>query len=130
MLERVETEKGMIDIERPVVAKIIKETVLSYKEVVAITNGKGQLSNILNKFAFDKDADFIGIKKDKDGKIDVEIHIIIRFGTRLKDVSQSIIGTIRKNVNRDVNIDLREVVVHIVGIKSKKVTSRNIKIKG
>ena len=37
MLVRIEGKRGIVDIERPVAAKIIKEAVLRHKEVFALT---------------------------------------------------------------------------------------------
>jgi len=47
MLERIENKWGRVDIERPVVAKIIKEVILAHKEVYGITDPKGHRSTLL-----------------------------------------------------------------------------------
>ncbi len=65
MLERVETEYGVIDIERPAAAKIIKETILRHSEIYGITNANGIISSFSSRFSFDRDKDYIRIKKTR-----------------------------------------------------------------
>ena len=130
MLERVENKTGWIDIERPVVAKIVKESILRHREVFGITNSKGHRSSFLSKFTFDKDKDFIKIKKDKSGIIEIEINLILYFGEPISIVSKSIIAETRKRLKEFLDFEPDAVVLHIVGLKSKKIIERNIVIKG
>ncbi len=134
MLERIENKWGNIDIERPVVAKIIKEVVIKHKEVFGITNSKGHMSSFLSKFTFDKDADFIKIKKEKDGGIHININLILYFGESISLVTKSIIDESRKELKEILDLEPGSITIHIVGLKigmkSKKVIKRNIEVKG
>lgn len=130
MLERIENKWGNIDIERPVVAKIVKEAVLKNRGVFGITNSKGHRSSFLSKFTFDKDEDFIKIKKEKDGQIDININLILYFGESISLVTKSIIDESRAKLKEILDLEPNSITVHIVGMKSKKVIERNIYVKG
>lgn len=130
MLERVENKCGYIDIERPVAAKVIKEVILKHKGVYEITDSKGRHSTFLSKFTFDKDANFIKIKKDKEGKIDIEIHLVLHFGVSISEVSKSIIAQIREKLKEHIDLEPDSITIHVVGLKSKKILERNITVKG
>ncbi|MBE6020486.1 MAG: Asp23/Gls24 family envelope stress response protein [Firmicutes bacterium] len=130
MLERIENKWGRVDIERPVVAKIIKEVILAHKEVYGITDAKGHRSSFLSKFTFDKDANYIKIKKDKEGIIDIEINLILYFGVSISLVTRSIIDKIRDRLLEYMDLEPNSITVHIVGLKSKKVLERDLVIKG
>lgn len=130
MLERIENKSGYIDIERPVAAKIIKEVILKHKGVFGITDAKGHRSSFMSKFTFDKDANFIKIKKDREGIIDIEINLILYFGVPISVVSKSIIKESREKLKELLDLEPDSISVHIVGLKSKKILERNITIKG
>ena len=130
MIDRIENKWGRVDIERPVVAKIIKEVILTHKEVYGITDAKGHRSSFLSKFTFDKDANYIKIKKDKEGIIDIEINLILYFGVSISFVTRSIIDKIRDRLSELLNLEPNSITIHIVGLKSKKVLERDLVIKG
>ncbi|MDO4482539.1 MAG: Asp23/Gls24 family envelope stress response protein [Bacillota bacterium] len=130
MLERIENKSGFIDIERPVAVKIIKEVILEQKGVFGITDSKGHRSSFLSKFTFDKDANFIKIKKDREGKIDIEMNLILYFGVPISVVTKKIIIGCRERLKELLDLEPDSISVHIAGLKSKKILERNITIKG
>lgn len=130
MLDRVENKYGRVDIERPAAAKIIKEVILAHKEVYGITDAKGHRSSFLSKFTFDKDANYIKIKKDKEGIIDIEINLILYFGVSISFVTRSIIDKIRDRLSEFLELEPNSITIHVVGLKSKKVLVRDLVIKG
>ncbi|MBR6503479.1 MAG: Asp23/Gls24 family envelope stress response protein [Firmicutes bacterium] len=134
MLERVETDYGIIDIERPAAAKIIKETILKQDEVYGITNANGIRSTVSSRFAFDRDKDYIRITKDKEDGIFIEVDLILYFGVSISGVTDRLIREIRMDLAGQADIDPAQVTLHIIGLKpsgkGRKIIERDIVVKG
>ena len=134
MLERVETDYGIIDIERPAAAKIIKETILKQDEVYGITNANGIRSTVSSRFAFDRDKDYIRIIKDKEDGIFIEVDLILYFGVSISGVTDRLIREIRMDLAGQADIDPAQVTLHIIGLKpsgtGRKIIERDIVVKG
>ena len=131
MLERVENKTGWVDIERPVAAKIIKESIVRHSEVYAVTNAKGQTSSIFKKISFDRNADFIKISKSKEDKIEIEIYLLLYFGVPISLITRKIIMDIRDNLAKYLSLSPDKIEIHVVGLKTKKsIVERNISVKG
>jgi uncharacterized alkaline shock family protein YloU len=134
MLERVETDYGIIDIERPAAAKIIKETILKQDEVYGITNANGIRSTVSSRFAFDRDKDYIRITKDKEDGIFIEVDLILYFGVSISGVTDRLIREIRLDLAEQADIDPAQVTLHIIGLKpsgkGRKIIERDIVVKG
>lgn len=130
MLERIEHRIGLIDIERPVAAKIIKESVIGHREVFALTNAKGQTSSILRKISFDRNADFIMINKDKQGRIEIRLFVILMFGVPISVISEELIKNIRKDLLQYLQMEPELIEIRVVGLKTKKyIAERDIVIR-
>ena len=134
MLERVETEYGIIDIERPAAAKIIKETLLRHREVYGITNANGIRSSFMSRFAFDRDKDYIRITRDKEEGIIVEVNLILNFGVSLSRVTGELIREIRQDLKEQAEVEPEEVILHIIGLKpsskSGRILERDLTFRG
>ncbi len=134
MLERVETEYGIIDIERPAAAKIIKETLLRHREVYGITNANGIRSSFMSRFAFDRDKDYIRITRDKEEGIKVEVNLILNFGVSLSRVTGELIREIRQDLKEQAEVEPEEVILHIIGLKpsskSGRILERDLTFRG
>ena len=134
MLERVETPYGVIDIERPAAAKIIKETILKHPEVYGITNANGIRSSVMSRFAFDRDKNYIRITKEKEEGIRIEVDLILQFGSSISGVTERLIREIREELKEQADIEPAEIALRIIGLrssaKSRKILERDILIKG
>ena len=130
MLERIENKLGIIDIERPVATKIIKDVVMKHKDVYAITNNKGQTISIWNRWSVDKNKEFIVIRKDKQGRIRIDIYLILYFGVPITSVSQKIIQNVRNKLKEYLELSPESIYIHVAGLKSKNIVERDIVVKG
>lgn len=133
-MERVETQYGVIDIERPAAAKIIKETILKHSEVYGITNANGIRSSFMSRFAFDRDKNYIRITKDKEEGIRIEVDLILRFGISISGITERLIREIREELKEQADIEPEEIALRVIGLKpsakSRKILERDILIKG
>jgi uncharacterized alkaline shock family protein YloU len=49
--------------------------------------------------------------------IDIEIHIIIEYGTRINSVAQSVANTVRFHVEKSLGLKVNSVNVHVAGLR-------------
>jgi uncharacterized alkaline shock family protein YloU len=49
--------------------------------------------------------------------IDIEIHIIVEFGTRINSVAESVANTVRFHVEKALGLRVNTVNVHVAGLR-------------
>jgi len=49
--------------------------------------------------------------------IDIEIHIIVEYGTRISSVAESVINTVRFHVEKALGLKVNTVNVHVAGLR-------------
>ena len=52
-----------------------------------------------------------------DDKLDIDIYVIVEFGTRIASVAQSMVNAVRYAVEKNVGLKVHEVNVHIQGLR-------------
>lgn len=59
-----------------------------------------------------------GVVVDYNGKdIDIEIHIIVEYGTRITSVAESVANTVRFHVEKALGLKVNNVNVHVAGLR-------------
>jgi uncharacterized alkaline shock family protein YloU len=59
-----------------------------------------------------------GVEVQYDGhNIDIDIYIIIEYGTRIKSVANSVANTVRFNVERALGLPINAINVHVQGLR-------------
>jgi uncharacterized alkaline shock family protein YloU len=53
----------------------------------------------------------------KDGRIAIDIYIIIEYGTRIVAVARSVMNVVKFNVEKALGIPVAEVNVHVEGLR-------------
>ncbi len=53
----------------------------------------------------------------KGDDIDIDIHIIIEYGTRINSVAQSVANTVRFHVEKALGLQVNSVNVHVAGLR-------------
>ena len=53
----------------------------------------------------------------KDNVINIDIYIIIEYGTRIKSVAASVANTVRYQVEKSLGIPVNEINVHVQGLR-------------
>ena len=54
--------------------------------------------------------------------IDIEIHIIIEYGTRISSVAESVANTVRFHVEKALGLKVNSVNVHVAGLRVSNTT--------
>lgn len=127
MFIKIESENGPINIDRKIIEKIVKYTIIEYPEVVSLTNSKGQASSIISLIS--EDSHLVDISKNNTDII-VKIYIVIKFGASIKNTTYKLIDEIKNNIYSATNIMPNTVYIYIKGIKSKKIAKRHLVFKG
>src|SRR5574342_161546 len=59
-----------------------------------------------------------GVSVDYNGEaIDIEIHIIVEYGTRINSVAESVANTVRYHVEKALGLRVNAINVHVAGLR-------------
>jgi len=59
-----------------------------------------------------------GVVVDYNGEdINIEVHIIVEFGTRINSVAQSVANTVRFHVEKALGLKVNNIDVHVAGLR-------------
>lgn len=109
-----ETNLGSIHVSQRAIATIAYHAACASYGVVGLApkNIVSGLSNVLVKDPTR------GVKVHYDGnKINIDVYIIIEYGTRIKSVASSVGNTIRFQVEKALGIPVNQVNVHVQGLR-------------
>jgi len=53
----------------------------------------------------------------QDDQVDIDIYIIVEYGTRIKSVAASVAKTVRYHVEKSLSLPINEVNVHVQGLR-------------
>jgi uncharacterized alkaline shock family protein YloU len=49
--------------------------------------------------------------------IDIEVHIIVEYGTRINSVAESVVNTVRYHVEKALGLKVNSINVHVAGLR-------------
>jgi uncharacterized alkaline shock family protein YloU len=108
------TSKGDIQISKQAIATIAFQAVQRSYGVVGLAS-----KNIADELAHAlvKDPTH-GIDVEyKNQEINIDIYIIIEYGTRIKSVAASVANTVRYQVERSLGVPMNEINIHVQGLR-------------
>lgn len=109
-----ETPLGSIHVSQRAIATIAYQAARASYGVVGLAS-KNLVSGLSN--AMIKDPTH-GVEVNYDGdQINIDIYIIIEYGTRISSVATSVGNTVRFHVERALGIPVSEVNVHVQGLR-------------
>jgi len=130
LLYRLETMNGAISVDKSVVGKIIADAVAQFKGKVFISNHKGKVvSGFAAKLGVMDDINYMEISLENNC-LDIRFFILIRFGTSINNVTEQLIGTIKKNTEEITGLEVNSIAVVVTGMVSKHTARRNIEVRG
>jgi len=109
-----QTPLGTIRISPRVIAAIAHQAVLKSYGVVGLAP-KNLMSGITRALAKDP-AEGIAVQYDEDG-IEIDLHIIVEYGTRITSVANSAANVVRYHVEKTVGLPVKAVNVHVRGLR-------------
>jgi len=114
LMKKGNTSKGDIQISKQAIATIAFQAVQRSYGVVGLAS-----KNIANELAnaLVKDPTH-GIDVEyKNKEINIDIFIIIEYGTRIKSVAASVANTVRYQVEKSLGIPVNEINIHVQGLR-------------
>lgn len=115
MTAKVENEYGMITIDNEVIARVAGLAATDCYGVVgmAVKNVKDGIVQLLKKDSLTK-----GIKLAvNDEKINIDLHIIVEYGTNITAIAETISSTVRYKVEDSTGLSVQNVNIFVEGIR-------------
>jgi uncharacterized alkaline shock family protein YloU len=108
------TPIGSIHVSPQAIATIAYQSALHSYGVVGLAS-KNMVDGLANVIAKDPTH---GIDVHYDGqRVDIDIYIIIEYGTRIKSVANSVANTVRFHVEKALGLPINEINVHVQGLR-------------
>lgn len=108
------TPLGSIHVSPRAVATIAYQAALESYGVVGLAP-KNLLDGLTNVLVKDPSH---GVEVGYDGEIiDIDVYIVIEYGTRIKSVASSVANTVRYHVEKALGMPVNEVNVHVNGLR-------------
>lgn len=105
---------GRIDVSPTAIASIVNEAVLSCYGVVG-TASKDLATGIATALSTERKR---GVEvRVKDGRIVIDVYVIIEYGTRIPAVARSVMNVVQFSVERALGVPVAEVNVHVDGLR-------------
>lgn len=109
-----ETHLGSIHVSPRAIATIAYQAALRSYGVVGMAS-KNIVNGLTNMFA--KDPTHGVDVHYNDDHIDIDLYVIVEYGTRIKSVASSMANTVRFNVEKALGLPINEVNVHVQGLR-------------
>jgi uncharacterized alkaline shock family protein YloU len=107
-------ELGSILIEKDAIASIARQSTLQSYGVVGLAP-KNLLENIRQILV--KDAKYgVDVEFDHEGLL-IDLYIMVEYGTRIKSITNSIVNSVKYNVEKTVGLPVRRINVHVRGLR-------------
>lgn len=114
----MEKNLGTINIDKNVIAQIAHHSVIECYGVVGF-GYKSKTSNIAELLKGEH-ATSKGVKIDlNENELNLEVYIIVQYGTNIKVVSENIVEKIKYNVETMTNLKVNNIVVNVQGVRTK-----------
>ncbi len=112
--ENIHNETGSILIQKDAIATIARQSTLQSYGVVGLSP-KNLIENIRQWFKKD---DKFGVEVDfaHEGLI-IDLYIMVEYGTRIKSITNSIVNSVKYNVEKTVGLPVHRINVHVRGLR-------------
>jgi len=109
------TTLGKIHVSPNAIATIAYHATLRSYGVVGLA-AKNLASGLAQSITRDPNRG-ISVRYD-DEKIDIEIYVIVQYGTRIASVAKSVANTVRFNVEKALGLRVNSIDVHVAGLRT------------
>jgi len=107
-------ELGSILIQKEAIASIARQSTLQSYGVVGLApkNLFESIRQILKKDAkYGVEVDF-----DHEGLV-IDLYIMVEYGTRIKSITNSVVNSVKYNVEKTIGLPVRRINVHVRGLR-------------
>ncbi len=128
IIYRENNDFGTISVLDNAISDIIIDEIKKYGGRIDITNSRGKAVPKLYKSVGGSAAANIQIDTDDDERLDIKLHIVLKFGMSIKKTTDEIAENIRKQINLATGKNPARITLVITGVVSKKFARRNIEV--
>lgn len=109
-------EYGTITISEEVIAQISGMTATECYGIVgmAARNVKDDIVQLLKKENLTKG---IAVQVIEDGKVNIEFHIIVEYGTKISAVTENLMSTVKYKVKDMLGLEVKQIRVFVEGVR-------------
>jgi uncharacterized alkaline shock family protein YloU len=112
--ENKHNELGSILIQKDAIASIARQSTLQSYGVVGLAP-INLIENIRQLII--KDAKYgVEVEYDHDGLV-IGLYIVVEYGTRIKSITESIVNSVKYNVEKTIGLPVRRINVHVRGLR-------------
>ena len=112
--ENKHNELGSILIQKDAIASVARQSTLQSYGVVVL-EPKNLLDNILLLFVkYTKYGVEVEFEHDT---LVIDLYIMVEYGTRIKSITNSIVNSVKYNVERTIGLPVRRINVHVRGLR-------------
>lgn len=112
--ENTHNELGSILIQKDAIASIARQSTLQSYGVVGLAP-KNIVENVQQWFK--KDGKYgVDVEFDHDGLV-INLYVMIEYGTRIKSITNSIVNSVKYNVEKTVGMPVLRINVHVRGLR-------------
>ena len=116
----VENEYGKIVVTKSIITRIVSE-VVDEAGGVRLASFKEMLSRVKSN---------IEVNFGDDGAPDIDVYVVIRFGTSISNSTYSIINEVKNRIMKVIEIAPGAVNIHVVGTQTKRgIAKRKIEVR-
>lgn len=119
------TDLGEIEIGRTILAHAVLAAIESMEGQVLATTKKGKVLAEVGRFSNTDAADCVEIE-EADDSLRVYVHLAVRFGLSMKQITDTLAKKIRRNLQKEAGISPASVIIHVTGTVAKKIAPRDI----
>ena len=126
-----ETELGTISVSNLLFAQIIADSfkLEGCRGKIWPATKKGKQIGSDMKFNLSEFANAVEIEESlDDGRIDLEFYVIVKFGTSISSLCESIADVIAASIEQKHGSKPRQIKIRVTGVKSKQIAKRNVEV--
>ncbi|MBM3187655.1 MAG: Asp23/Gls24 family envelope stress response protein [Chloroflexi bacterium] len=110
-----ESPLGRVEVSRRAIASLASEAVLGCYGVVGMCAAtlRDGIAEVLQVDNSHRGVDVEVV----DGRIVIDLYVVVEYGTRISEVAQNVMESVKFRVERDLGMPVSEVNVHVQGLR-------------
>lgn len=129
MFYKKDNDLGTIEYDVNIIGNIIRNNIEMYHGRVLLSDARGRIRKNSPKSRGADDLTFFDII-ETDGVYDLDVYIVLKFGTSIKSTSLELINTMRREISQVTGIMINNLRITITGMLSKNFIKRHIEVEG